>query len=114
QLGTGQTADSALPAEVQGLPGPARAIAAGQFHSCAVTENDALYCWGLNADGQLGDGSRSNRPLATAISTLGSGVNKVALGARHSCALRSDGGVSCWGAAFFGLLLGDGSQQDRL
>src|SRR5690606_37518601 len=97
QLGTGQTADSALPAEVQGLPGPARAIAAGQFHSCAVTENDALYCWGLNADGQLGDGSRSNRPLATAISTLGSGVNKVALGARHSCALRSDGGVSCWG-----------------
>lgn len=114
QLGSGDDRDSPAPRAVQGLPGPARAIAAGQFHSCAVTEAGALYCWGLNAEGQLGDGSRSNRLRATLVRGLDADVEKVALGARHSCALRRSGAVDCWGAAFFGLLLGDGSEQDRL
>lgn len=114
QLGTGDTRDATTPREVAGLPGPARAIAAGRFHTCAITGNGALLCWGLNEDGQLGDGSRSNRVRPTPVSGAGSGVDKAALGARHSCALRQNGSVSCWGSAFFGLLLGDGSTQDRL
>jgi alpha-tubulin suppressor-like RCC1 family protein/Tol biopolymer transport system component len=114
QLGIGEATDAATPREVQGLPGPARFIAAGQFHSCAISAAGALYCWGLNADGQLGDGSRSDRLRATPVSGAASGVSRVALGAQHSCALSDSGAVACWGGALFGLLLGDGSEQDRL
>lgn len=114
QLGTGDTRDAATPRQVSGLPASIRAIAAGQFHTCAISNNGALFCWGLNEEGQLGDGSRENRLRPTPVIGAGSGVDKVALGARHSCALRQDGSVACWGASFFGLLLGDGSTQDRL
>jgi alpha-tubulin suppressor-like RCC1 family protein/Tol biopolymer transport system component len=114
QLGTGATDNAPTPREVQGLPGPARFIAAGQFHSCAISETGALYCWGLNADGQLGDGSRNDRLRATPVSGAAGGISRVALGSQHSCALSDDGAVACWGAALFGLLLGDGSEQDRL
>ncbi|MCK7594613.1 hypothetical protein [Pseudomarimonas salicorniae] len=114
QLGLGTTAAAPSPREVSGLPGPARFIAAGQLHTCAVLQTGALFCWGLNNEGQIGDGTRSNRSRPTPVTSLGSGVDRVALGTRHSCALRTDGSVACWGDAFFGLLLGDGSEQDRL
>ena len=32
----------------------ARAITAGDTHTCAILDNNAVRCWGANADGQLG------------------------------------------------------------
>jgi alpha-tubulin suppressor-like RCC1 family protein len=38
------------------LPSPAVEIAAGREHSCAVTNDGAVYCWGDGTNGQRGDG----------------------------------------------------------
>ncbi|MCA9684236.1 MAG: hypothetical protein KC457_18720, partial [Myxococcales bacterium] len=53
-------------------------------------------CWGENRDGRLGDGSFHNRPQPVTLSELGA-ASDLALGDRHSCALRSNGSIACWG-----------------
>jgi alpha-tubulin suppressor-like RCC1 family protein len=58
QLGTGEAAGeySRTPLSVQ--PGDLfQSVAAGIFHTCAVTTEGVAYCWGGNRDGQLGNGS---------------------------------------------------------
>jgi alpha-tubulin suppressor-like RCC1 family protein len=62
-LGIGSTNMSmiAMPVHVQ-LPGPARLLAAGNAHACAVLAGDVIACWGYNVSGQLGDGTFTNRP----------------------------------------------------
>ena len=111
QLGLG-TAD-AMPHPVAmavTLRAPARHIAAGSFHTCAVLTDDSVWCWGANNFGQLaqpttpgpdtctdGGGDMvacSRRPIAVAGLTM---VRQLALGRFHSCALRMGGAVSCWG-----------------
>jgi alpha-tubulin suppressor-like RCC1 family protein len=112
QLGNGSNQPSFGAVPVSGL-GSVRAISAGFFHTCAITTAGALKCWGLNDTGQLGDGSTSSRNLPVDVVGLGSGVRAVGTGFSHSCAVRDTGAVSCWGASFFGRLLGDESPDDR-
>lgn len=62
QLGVGVVGEpSPLPAKVNGLDGPAEAIAAGGWHTCAILEGGALQCWGADHRGQLGDGPPHER-----------------------------------------------------
>ncbi len=62
QLGDGGgTQDSAEPVRVVGDHSFA-AIRAFGSHTCATTPSGEAFCWGYNLDGQLGDGSRTNRP----------------------------------------------------
>jgi alpha-tubulin suppressor-like RCC1 family protein len=77
--------------------GCAVAVAAGAGHSCAVDRDGAVWCWGDNADLELGsDGGSSATPR---VVTGVTGAVDVAAGDRYSCALLGDGGrVVCWGA----------------
>ena len=97
-----------LPAEAQ-TEGRAF-IAAGGFHTCALTAAGSLKCWGRNLDGQIGDGTRTiYRLTATDVTGSAAGARSVAAGNAHTCAVTSLGDVKCWGVNLNGQL-GDGSQ----
>ena len=49
------------PVQVVGLDGDAIDVFAGSHHTCALMEEGDFKCWGLNEEGQLGDGSLLNR-----------------------------------------------------
>lgn len=79
-------------------------VAAGNGHSCAVTEDGHVKCWGGNEDGQLGDGTFVRRLSATAVPGLEQ-ARAVATGSGgHTCALTGAGAAKCWGANEFGQL----------
>ncbi|MBE5314921.1 MAG: RCC1 repeat-containing protein [Xanthomonadales bacterium] len=112
QLGDGTTSDRLTAVDVSGLSSGVNAIAAGQFHTCALTTSGGVKCWGDNFYGQLGDDTTAVRSTAVDASGLGSGVNSTAAGDRHSCALTTGGGVKCWGSNNYGQL-GDGTDTAR-
>lgn len=80
-------------------------------HTCAVTERGALWCWGLNTYGAVGDGTDTNRLRPVRLPEL-VGIAQVAAGYRHTCALDGAGRAWCWGANFNGEL-GDGTAMHR-
>jgi alpha-tubulin suppressor-like RCC1 family protein len=73
-------------------------VAVGGAHACAVSMDGALYCWGQNMAGQLGDGTQADRMSALVVAGI-SDVIDVAAGIAHTCAVTSGGTVSCWGRA---------------
>ena len=79
-------------------------------HSCAVTRGGQVFCWGGNASGQLGDGSRVNRTRPVLVPVSGS-FTSVGAGSAHSCATGT-GGAFCWGDGRQGQL-GDGGAAAR-
>jgi alpha-tubulin suppressor-like RCC1 family protein len=101
---------SATPVAVSGLSG-VTAVAAGGAHSLALLSNGTVMAWGLNASGQLGDGTTENRDVPVAVSGL-SGVIAISAGSAHSLALLGNGTVMAWGANEWGQL-GDGTTKDR-
>jgi alpha-tubulin suppressor-like RCC1 family protein len=90
-------------------------VSAGAAHSFALTTDGQLYTWGLNLDGQLGDGSTKRRlyPVSVAMpqGTMASWV-RVAAGPYHSLALADDGQLYTWGNNHHGQL-GDGSTTNH-
>ena len=79
-------------------------------HTCAVNSSGNVYCWGLGTDGRLGTGSDSHAGRAKLVvdgnnsTTAITGISKVATGDSFSCALKTNGGVLCWGKNEFGQL----------
>jgi alpha-tubulin suppressor-like RCC1 family protein len=113
QLGDGTIRKHRTPTDVSGLAIGVAAVAAGGYHTCAVTAAGGAKCWGNNYDGELGDGTTTTRLTSVDVSELASGVAAVAAGAYHTCALIAAGGVKCWGWNDNGQL-GDGSRKERL
>jgi alpha-tubulin suppressor-like RCC1 family protein len=104
------------PVAVNGLPGPARSIAAGSYHNLALVGGGTARTWGYNADGELGNGSENPSgcfcvPTAAAVLSL-SGIQSLAAGNYHSLALLGDGSVQSWGKNEHAAL-GDGSKTAR-
>ena len=84
-------------------------VAPGSGHTCAVRVNGLVTCWGSNFNGQLGNGFTDSgaHVFPAGVPDLDE-VVAVASGGNHSCALRTNGTVRCWGANFSGQI-GDGT-----
>ena len=102
QLGDGTTTNRKTPVKVSGLASGVTAVSAGQLHTCALTSGGAVECWGYNGDGELGDGTTTNRKTPVNVASLATGVTQLSAGGYHTCAITSDGGAHCWGANNFG------------
>jgi alpha-tubulin suppressor-like RCC1 family protein len=83
-------------------------IAAGMSHTCFLLSSGDVQCCGYNADGELGDGTTSERHVLSSVTGLSPGVVAITAGSQHNCALLSSGGIECWGYNAWGQL-GDGS-----
>ncbi len=107
ELGNGTTNSSAIPVQVQGPGGVGyltsiSAIMGGELHNFALKSDGTVWAWGLNAFGQLGDGSTNWGALSnrSVYPVQVSGLASVkSLGGRgyHSMALKTDGTIWCWG-----------------
>ena len=99
----------------------ARAISAGENHTCAILSNGSVRCWGLNQVGQLGLGDTEDRgdepgEMGAALPAVDLGTGRTAkaitTGQFFSCALLDNGTVRCWGDNSYGQL-GTGGTGDR-
>lgn len=83
--------------------------------SAADASSGAVFSWGDNTSGQLGDGTTTRSTVPIAVDTsgylAGKTVTKVAAGSYGACALTSDGLVYCWGYGGGGFL-GNGSTSN--
>ncbi len=79
-----------------GEPSGWSAVSVGGQHVCAITSEKALYCWGANDRGQLGDSTEVNRPTPTKVGAFSDWIH-VSTGARHTCGIREDQSLWCWG-----------------
>jgi alpha-tubulin suppressor-like RCC1 family protein len=85
-----------------------RSVAAGGFHSCALTTAGQAYCWGANDDGQLGSASTDSVPVPVAGGLTWASLSA---GRFHSCGVTTGGTGYCWGDNQTGQL-GDGGVAD--
>jgi alpha-tubulin suppressor-like RCC1 family protein len=114
QLGYGITSYQILtPVRVWGGALTTTAIAAGDFHTCALwMTGGSVVCWGMNISGQLGDGGVYHVSL-TPVWVLGiSTATAITAGDGHTCAVLADGTARCWGWNGSGEL-GDGTTTER-
>ncbi len=89
------------------------AISAGSQHTCALLADGSAKCWGSDSFGQLGDGTfvidgigESPTPVLAGTGTFT--ARDMAAGRNHTCAVRANGTVACWGANESGQI-GDGT-----
>ncbi len=116
----GETGDSLLKSSIipkmisQPIPGIIQ-LSSGWFHSCALTKDGGIACWGKNLEGALGNSSTVSRADPVSVSGISGKqeVRLIAAGGRSTCAVTTDNQVYCWGKNNYGQV-GDGSGTDRL
>jgi alpha-tubulin suppressor-like RCC1 family protein len=102
-MGNGSaTADCASPCrvETQTLSNGFVQISSGTAFSCGLKTDGSAWCWGLDDNGQLGDGATTGPQInPSAVSSAGTNIwTQISVGALHACGLQNDGKIYCWGS----------------
>ncbi len=128
KLGNNSSADSSVPARVDLSAAAAqgqtvKSLSTGSYHSCVVMSDDSTWCWGRNANGELGNGATTPSKVPVQVSyagiTIPTGVTVEQVSCSDgrgkqgsTCILLSNGNVFCWGANAHSEL-GDGGTTAR-
>lgn len=92
-------------------PADVVSVGAGHEHACALLRSGKIRCWGDEREGRLGrEPVKSGLPLRWNELDL-DGFEALAVGSHHTCALRADGTIWCWGRNISGQL-GNGAETD--
>ena len=112
-LGFADGLDRRLPTQVGSATNWAT-VSMSNLHTCATRTDGTLWCWGDNSAGALGDGSPENT-LRQTLGRVGTANDWsfVSAGWFHSCAIKSDRSLWCWGMNGLGEV-GDGTTTNRL
>lgn len=111
QVGDGTTKTVSSPKRVAPKTKGWAQVDTGWFHTCGITTEGRMSCWGDNSHGQLGDGTRKNATKPRRVA--GTGWRSVTVGGWSTCATKTDFSLWCWGRNNVGQL-GVGDQADRL
>ena len=113
QLGIGRIDDGPylVPTVVPGVSGAVQ-LSAGGRTACVRMASGRVLCWGSNVVGEIGDGTRINRPNPTPVMNLSDAVlisvshtdTLTPSAGANTCALRQNGRVVCWGGGADGQL----------
>jgi len=114
QIGDGSMTDRLTPTRVMGLPSDIIEVALAGYYTCALSASGSVWCWGNNADGQLGDETTTTPRLEPVRAASGiDDARRIAASGPTTCVIREDRCVYCWGDGANGLL-GDGMLVDSL
>jgi RHS repeat-associated protein len=107
-LGNGTQDNSLVPVEVVGMGWVS--VAAGAWHTCGIKADQTLWCWGGNSAGEVGNGGTDDSltPVQIGGTDWQSVSVGVATGSFHTCGVKLDGSLWCWGENSAGQL-GTGS-----
>ena len=89
-----------------------QSISAGFKHACGITADHVAYCWGRNADGELGNPAattpcpESNETCSEKPLRVAGNLSFASISAGHdyTCAITTAGAAYCWGSNAFGQL----------
>jgi hypothetical protein len=93
--------------------GPLDGVAPGGEHTCAISTEGRLLCWGWNFWGQLGDGTTTERVLPVPVSG-NLRVTTMNAGGGHNCAVTLNGRGFCWGSGGLGELGNGGTSNSAI
>ncbi len=108
QIGNGEVSDTDTPTTLEVAGVTFTQVALGGGHSCALSDDGDVYCWGSNSSGQIGIGGEvgtfeacsdeQNQCVLTPTQvTLPAAATMIDSGGAHTCALLEGNRVFCWG-----------------
>jgi len=77
-------------------------VSAGNLHTCAMKKDGRLFCWGYNSIGQLGNNDYLSSLIPVQEYTAATDWAQVSAGNLHTCAVKKDGRLFCWGWNLYG------------
>ncbi|MBN1960736.1 MAG: hypothetical protein JW841_07295 [Deltaproteobacteria bacterium] len=93
---------SIKPIKIKGLKNIKKIVAADQF-ACAIDQTKKAYCWGTNKSDLFAiPNSRSYQRYYKPVKILLEDLSQLAFGEEHACALKTNGGIWCWGENVYG------------
>jgi alpha-tubulin suppressor-like RCC1 family protein len=112
QLGDGTITHRSSPVQTTAFGTTWKQVSCGYKHTTAIKQDGTVWSWGLNTNGQLGDGTITHRSSPVQTTAFGTTWKIVSSSGLHTVAIKTDGTFWSWGQNANGQL-GDGTLTHR-